>query len=125
MKKKIVKRYSEAFKKQVVREYEAGESQPTLRRKYGIQGTNTITYWVRKYGHKGLRHELVVIQRAEEQQEEKALKKRIKQLEAAVAQLTLDKMVLEVSLAEAEKLLGTNVKKNDKQRSSKPATSTH
>ena len=112
MTKTIIKRYSQALKKQVVSEYEAGQSISNLRRKYGINGTTTIDRWVKKYGHSGLRHELVVIQRADEQQREKQLESRIKQLEAAVAQLTLDKIILEASLAEAEKMLGVSVKKN-------------
>lgn len=124
MKTEIVKRYSEAFKRQVVSEYEAGQSILALRRKYGIGGCGTVERWVKKYAHAGIRHELVVIQRPDEREREKKLEKQVQELESAVAQLTLEKIVLETSLAEAEKLLGMAVKKNDVPPSSKPASST-
>ncbi len=45
------KDYSMSFKLQVVLEIESGElSIRAARRKYGIQGGNTVTSWVRKYG---------------------------------------------------------------------------
>ena len=124
MKKRVVKRYSEAFKRQVVSEYENGHSARSLQQKYGIKGCGTIESWVRKYANAGLRHELVVIQRADEREREKTLEARVRELETAVAQLTLEKIVLESSLAEAEQLLGMDIKKNDVQRSSKPASDT-
>lgn len=123
MKKRVMKRYSEAFKRQVVAEYEAGHSIQSLKKKYGISGNGTIDRWVKQYAHAGLRHELVVIQRAEERQQQKALEERVRSLEQALAQLTLEKIVLETSLAEAEKLLGMEVKKNGAAPSSKPASS--
>ena len=124
MKTIAMKRYSEAFKQQVVSEYEGGQSVRALQHKYGITGNGTIERWVRKYGHAGFRHELIVIQRSEEREREKRLEKRVKDLESAVAQLTLEKIVLETSLSEAEKLLGVAIKKNDGQPSSKDASST-
>jgi transposase len=124
MKKRVMKRYSEAFKRQVVNEYEDGHSAHALRKKYGITGGGTIEGWVRKYAHAGLRHETVVIQRADERERERMLEERVRELEKAVAQLTLEKIVLESSLAEAEKLLGMDVKKNDAPPSSKPASHT-
>jgi transposase-like protein len=112
MKKRIMKRYSEAFKRQVVSEYEAGFSVQDLRRKYGVTGNGTIERWVRRYANAGLRHELVTIQRTAERERERELQQRLRELEAAVSQLTLEKIVLESTLAEAEKLLGQDVKKN-------------
>lgn len=125
MEKKVIKRYSEAFKRQVVSEYEVGQSIPALQQKYNIRGTETVPAWIKKYGHGSLRHELVTIQRPDEREREKALEKRLRDMEAAIAQLTLEKIVLESSLAEAEKLLGMDVKKNDVQPSSRPASGTH
>jgi len=124
MKTIIMKRYSEAFKLQVVSEYERGQSVRALQHKYGITGNGTIRRWVKKYGHAGLRHDMVVIQRSEERDRENRLKERIKELESAVAQLTLEKIVLESSLEEAEELLGVDLKKNDEPPSSNDASST-
>lgn len=122
MTKRIMKRYSEAFKRQVVREYEEGFSVYDLRRRYGITGNGTVERWVKKYAHAGLRHELVVIQRADEREREKELEQRLREMESAMSQLVLEKVVLECSLAEAEKLLGQDVKKNGVTPSSKPAS---
>ena len=45
------KRFSEAFKKQVVREFESGFlNKDQLQRKYGLGGNSTILKWCRKYG---------------------------------------------------------------------------
>lgn len=125
MKKRITKRYSEAFKRQVVCEYEDGFSVQDLRRKYGITGNGTIERWVRQYANAGLRQELITIQRAAERERERELQQRVRELEAAVSQLTLEKIVLESTVAEAEKLLGQEVKKNDVRPSSKPVSNTH
>ena len=92
-------RYSEAFKRQVVSEYEAGLSANALRGKYGITGCGTIERWVRQYAHAGLRHELIVIQRADEREREKKLEKQVQELESALAQVTLEKIALETSLS--------------------------
>ena len=45
------KKYSEAFKKQVVKEFEQGVlNKDQLQRKYGIGGNCTVLKWCRKYG---------------------------------------------------------------------------
>ncbi len=112
MSKKVIKRYSLAFKHQVVREYEAGASFLELRDKYGIGGGSTIRDWVVKYGRKGTRHRMIIIQSPDEQNQVKVLKQRISQLEKVVAQLTLDKLMLETTLKIVEEELGVTVKKN-------------
>jgi transposase len=118
MDKRIYKRYSEAFKREVVREYEAGASAISLREKYGIGGYSTVTNWVRKYGREGSRYALMVIQKPEEQEQVKALKQRIAALEKALAQVTLDKLMLESTVEVLEEELGREVKKNSGSRSS-------
>ena len=111
MDKVYIKRYSEAFKKTVVKEYEAGETIDALRQRYGVGGGSTIQRWIKKYGVAGLRHEVVIMQRADEQRREKELEARIKKLETALAQLTLDKMMLETTLEVAGELYGEDFKK--------------
>ena len=86
MEKIALIRYSEAFKRQVVREYEVGVSASRLRAKYGIKGGSTISTWIKQYGREGSRYEMIVIQKPEERNEVKALKKRVQELESALAQ---------------------------------------
>jgi len=121
MTKQVYKRYSEAFRIQVVREYEAGASFNSLQKKYGIRGKTTISKWVKKYSLQGIRHQLMVIQTPEEQDQMKVLQERNKQLEKLVAQLSLDKLMLESTLAVIKREYSIDVKKNE-QRSLKMPT---
>ena len=105
-------RYSEAFKKQVVREYEGGKSVSGLREKYGIKGGSTISSWVKKYGRAGSRYELMIIQKPAEQQRVKVLEKRVQELESALAQVMLDKLMLESWVEVMAEEEGLEVKKN-------------
>lgn len=116
--KQIIKRYSLAFKQQVVKEYEAGASASELRRRYGLGGTHMVVQWVEKYGREGVRHKLMVIQTPEEQERVKELEARIAELEKLTAQLSLDKFMLECSLSVAEDMLGQPVKKKPRTPSS-------
>lgn len=117
MDKQPIKRYSLAFKQQVVNEYEAGASIYRLRQKYGIGAHKTIEDWVKKYGRSGYRSELVVIQTFEDQLEVKAMKQRIADLESALAQSTLDNRMLTTTLEVASQSLGMDIKKNFGKRS--------
>ena len=94
MKKEIVKRYSQALKQQVVREYESGVSLHRLQQKYGVGGGATIQRWIKKYNYAGLRSEVMVIQSSEDQIEFKATKSRIVELESALAESVLDSRML-------------------------------
>lgn len=106
-----IKRYSQAFKQQIVREYEEGASTYSLIRKYGIGDQKTVRRWVEKYGRSGYRNELVVIQCKEDQLEFKAMKERISELEKALAESVLERRMLEATLAVASRSLATDLKK--------------
>lgn len=83
-------RYSEAFKMQVVGEVEkTGQSYDRVRRKYGIKGSSTVSRWVRQYGN-GSMGKMIRVERAEEINELKALRERVKRLETALADANLD-----------------------------------
>ena len=101
MKKEPVKRYSQAFKQQVVREYEAGASIYSLLEKYGIGSHQTVKRWIEQYGRSGYRSEVVVIQSVEDQQEVKAMKARIAELEAALTENVLESRMLAATLKAA------------------------
>ena len=112
MEKHIVKRYSEPFKLQVVAEYEAGASESELRQKYGISGSGTIKNWIKKYAHAAYRTEIIRIQRAEEFQELKALRKKVSDLETALSESILENRMLKATIEAAEKAYGLDIKKN-------------
>jgi len=85
-------RYSEAFKLQVVREIEQGrfESGWAAGRAYGVKGAETVTLWIRRYGKEHLLQKAVRVMKADEQAEVKALRKRVRELERALADAHLD-----------------------------------
>lgn len=112
MKKETLKRYSLAFKQQVVREYETGTSVNKLRQKYGIGSPTTIERWIKKYAKEGYRSEVVIIQSVEDQQEYRAMKQRIADLETALADATLDNRMLEATLEVANQALDMDLKKS-------------
>lgn len=111
-------RYSQAFKQQVVREYEAGASATALTEKYGIGGKMTVRRWVKQYGRAGYRAEVVHIQSAADLEHVKKMRERIRALEAALAQSTLDNQMLEATLAVASEELGFDLKKDFAPKSS-------
>lgn len=110
---RVYKQYSEAFRRQVVAEYEAGSSMTGLQKKYGITGSLTIQKWIKKYSTEGLRHNLVRIQTAEEANQVSVLEQQVEQLERALARMTLEKLRLESIVEELQAGLGAEtVKKN-------------
>lgn len=92
MERKAEIRYSEAFKLQVVRELEQGRfgSVGAAGRAYGVNGAETVANWVRRYGKDHLLRKVVRVVKADEQAEVKALRKRVRELERALADAHLD-----------------------------------
>jgi len=107
-----IKRYSETFRRQVVAEYEAGNSIPSLNKKYGIHGMHTVQRWIQQYGRIGLRQEVVYIQTADEANQVRELEKRVKELEQALGKVMLEKLKLETILEVLEADVSEEVKKN-------------
>lgn len=90
--RRIEIRYSEAFKVQVVRELEQGrfDNATVAGRAYGVNGKGTVAKWVRQFGKDHLLGKLVHVMTADEQAEVKALRKRVRELERALADAHLD-----------------------------------
>jgi transposase-like protein len=112
MQKERIKRYSQALKQQVVREYESGESIYRLLQKYGISGHHTVKRWIAKYGRSGYRAEVVVIQSVEDHHEVKVMQRRIAELESALATSVLDNRMLSATLEVAGRELKLDLKKS-------------
>lgn len=100
MERKTVMRYSEAFKLHVVRELEQGRfaSVRAVGRAYGVRGRETVTSWVRRFGKDHLLGKVVWVMKANEKSEVEALRKRVRQLERALADAHLDLMLDEAYL---------------------------
>ena len=115
--------YSEAFKRQVVQEYEAGQSINQLRRKHGIGGKMTIQKWVRCYSRRGVGVCPAPGVASPEDGaaltgEAERLRERVRLLEKAVADLTVDNLLLQSTLAFYQEAYGPDVAKKTGRSSS-------
>ena len=86
-------RYSQAFKKQVVEEIAGGKfgSAYEARRAYGIGGPDTVPRWLKEYGREDLLPKRIRIETMTERDELKESRKRIRALEAALADAHMDR----------------------------------
>ncbi len=74
----------------IVRELEAGGiNVAQIARKYGVGGRGSIQYWIRKYGN-GTLGRIIRVEKPEEQNENEQLKRRVRALEAALADTNID-----------------------------------
>lgn len=89
---KAVIQYSEAFKQQVLREIEEGKFKGAraAARAYGIGGAATVQYWMRRYGRTHLLRKVVRVETPKEINETKELRKRVRELEKALANAHID-----------------------------------
>ena len=93
-------RYSEAFKVQVLNDLSEGrfKSIGAARSAYGIRGNGTIESWAIKYGKDHLVGRVVRVETAKQINELQTLRKRVKDLEKALANEHLDHMLDEAYL---------------------------
>jgi transposase-like protein len=85
-------RYSEAFKQHVLRELGEGKfaSIQAAARTYGIRGGSTIQGWMRRYGRTDLLRKVIRVETPKEVSEVKQLRRRVRELEKALADAHLD-----------------------------------
>ena len=111
-------RYSEAFKRQVVEEISSGKFSSAYKaeKAYGIRGNATVTKWIRKYGREDLLPRRIRIETMEEIDQLKDARKRIRELEAALADAHIDHCLehafLEIACERMETDLDDFKKKN-------------
>ena len=124
MKPKETIRYSEAFKQQVVSEVESGKfSGPfAAARAYGIRSVDTVSRWLRKYGRSDLMPRRVTITTMAEQDEAKALKQRVRDLEKALADTHMKELLGEAYLKIACRRMGLEVEEFKKKAAMKPSS---
>jgi transposase-like protein len=94
-------RYSQGFKRQLVREVENGESCAwAVRRKYNVKGAATVMRWVRQYGS-GKYGKVIRVEKADEVNEAARLRSQLRQAKEALAdahmELALEKAFLAVA----------------------------
>ena len=85
-------RYSEAFKLEVLRGLEEGrfKNRYQAAKAYGIRSHGVISQWARRYVKNHLLGKVVRVETAKEVSEVRALRKRIRELEKALADAHID-----------------------------------
>ena len=111
MDQRTVIRYSSGFKLQVIEELESGKfsSIAEARDHYGITGAETVKGWLRRFGKDHLRAKVVRVEKPNEMNEIKKLKREIRQLKEALGHTQAEKILEEEFLNIACRRLGEDV----------------
>ena len=123
---RLVKRYSVCFKRQVVEDLETGrlDSINAARRHYGIGGRDTIQGWLRKYGKNHLLGKVVIVQKPDDKDQIRELKRQVAELQRVLGQTQTENVLNAEFLKIACEQLGCDLdafkKKAGTGRSTKP-----
>ncbi len=120
MGQRIIKRYSLAFKQQVIKEIEEGRLTISKAQKlYGISGGDTIQKWMKKFGKFAILPVTLRIQVPGEIDRIKELEKKVQTLESALAQAYVENVCLNTLIEVAGEHYQVDLKKNFGSQSSK------
>lgn len=113
MEGRVQYRYSNAFKRKVIKEIEAGKyTAGEAARVYGIGGKTTLYNWLRSFGKNRLIGKVVKVQMKDEVDKMKTLENRIRLLEKALADKEIEAVAWKSLLEVAEEHYGEDFKKN-------------
>jgi transposase-like protein len=120
----LVVRYSEAFKRQVVRELEEGilKDHSEARRRYGIKGRSTVAYWMKRYGSPAHQTRIIRVEKPDEKDVIKKLKERERALEKALAESRMRELLAEGHFAELCAQLGLDEEEQKKKLGGRPSS---
>jgi transposase-like protein len=116
-----VVRYSEAFKLRLVEDVANGKyaSLDEARRRNGIRGGGTLAMWIKKYGREDILPKRVKVETMDEINELKEARKRIRELEAALADAHMDYCLESAFLDIACESMGASARAGHPQTSGK------
>ena len=111
MQPKTVIRYSAAFKQQVVADLEAGRFRTILAASehYGIRGAMTVRRWLKRHGKNHLMAKVVRVEKPDEADQIRQLKKQIRQLQEVLGKTQMKSVMNESFLEIACEQLGVDV----------------
>jgi len=97
MERRPERRYSEAFKLQVVSELESGKlgNIAEANRRYGITGAETVRGWIRKYGKEHLLPRIIRVETPNEKDRVKELQKENERLKRTLADTHMKAVLFE------------------------------
>jgi len=124
MERRTTIRYSVAFKRQVVAALEGGRFR-TIREAnehYGIAGADTVRRWLGQFGKNHLIPRVVRVEKPDEADQIRQLKKQIRQLQEALGKTQMEKVVTESFLEIACEKMGVDVEAFKKKAATTPST---
>jgi transposase-like protein len=105
--------FSEDIRKEVVRKVENGEfTVSQAAREYSISSNQTIYAWLYRYSRTLKKGTRLVMEKDSLDQSNEALKKKIKELEAALGRKSLEADLYRIMIEEASKEFKVDIKKN-------------
>ena len=124
MQRKVTIRYSMAFKQQVVADLEGGRFGTILAASahYGIGGSETVRKWLERFGRNHLIPKVVRVEKPDEAEQIRELKKQIRQLQEALGKTQLENVMNESFLGIACERLGVDVEEFKKKVATRGST---
>lgn len=124
MKDRITRRYSQAFKRQVVQEIESGRfaSIQAAGVHHGIAGATTVRDWVRQFGKNHLLAKVVRVEQVGEADVMSDLRRQIERLQKALGQTQAQNLLNAEYLKLACGRMGEEVEAFKKKSDGKPCT---
>lgn len=125
MQRKAVIRYSTAFKQQVVADLESGRFGSILAagEHYGIRGSQTVRKWLKQFGRNHLIPKVVRVEKPDEADQIRQLKKQIRQFQEALGKTQLQNSLNDSFLRIACEQLGVDCEEFKKKVATKRSTS--
>ena len=122
MRERVVIRYSECFKREVVEALESGRfaSVQLAQRHFGIRGNGTIPKWLRRCGRNDLQAKVVRVEKPDEADRIRELQKQVAQLQRALGQTQAQNLLHEELLKAACGRLGEDVESFKKKNAGGP-----
>lgn len=124
MRERVIRRYSQAFKRQVVEEVESGRfvSLQAAGVHHGIGGAVTVRDWVRRFGKNHLLAKVVRVETVGEADVIVDLRRQIERLQKALGQTQAENLLNAEYLKLACERLGEEVEGFKKKSDGKPST---
>jgi len=124
MRERMVYRYSECFKREVVEALEAGRfgSSEAAGAHYGVRGNGTIARWLKRFGKNHLQAKVVRVEKPDEADRIRELQKQIAKLERALGQTQAENLLNAELLKTACRRLGEDVEGFKKKNAGLPST---
>jgi len=124
MQDRVIHRYSQAFKRQVVEEIESGKfaSIAAAGLHHGIAGATTVRDWVRKFGKNHLLAKVVRVEQVGEADVMSNLRRQIERLQKALGQTQAQNLLNAEYLRLACERMGEAVEEFKKKSDGRPCT---